>query len=100
MDSEPGSGFLLEHEVYRTPRIDFRVTLGKMGRRHRRLPAGFMWLRGPLRCATALLRHGVVVAALELHPVGLEIFRTRQVIRPSIAGHQALGLPHHVELAV
>ena len=48
----------------------------------------------------ALLGDLVVVAALQRHPIGLQVLRTRQEIRPGVAGHQALGLPHHVELAV
>src|ERR1700716_2169898 len=54
----------------------------------------------PLRTTPTLLGHRVVVAALERHPVGLQILRTGQVLRPSIARHQCRRLPNHVELAV
>src|SRR5580704_13479959 len=50
--------------------------------------------------AAALLRNLVEVAALELHPVGLEVFRSFEIGRPGGAGHEPLRLPHHVELAV
>src|SRR5262249_25487485 len=42
----------------------------------------------------------VVVAAFQGYPVGLEVLRARQKVRPSVARDQALGLPNHVELAI
>src|SRR5713226_1397924 len=54
----------------------------------------------PLRRASALLRHLVVVAAFERDPVGLQVLRVGQEVRPRIAGDKARGLPYHVELAV
>src|SRR5437660_12509348 len=51
-------------------------------------------------CATALLSHRIVVAALELHPVGFEILRARQIPRPGLAGHQTRRLPNDVALAI
>src|SRR5580704_6806031 len=71
------------------------------GRRFfRRLPASSNVSVPPLRRAAALLRHLVVVAAFELHPIGFEILRAGQVRRPGGAGNELLGLEHHVELAV
>src|SRR4029450_2306461 len=54
----------------------------------------------PLRTTTALFGHRIVVAALERHPVGLQIFRARQVLGPGVARHQCRRLPDDVELAV
>src|SRR5204862_6888553 len=51
-------------------------------------------------CATALLSHRIVVAALELHPVGFEILRAWQILRPGLAGHHTRRLPNDVELAI
>src|SRR5690606_16647727 len=42
----------------------------------------------------------VVVAALERHPVGLDVLAAGQVIGPGVAGHETFGLPHDVELTV
>src|SRR5579863_9192701 len=50
--------------------------------------------------AAALLGHGVVVAALELHPVADQVLGGGDVGRPSRAGYELLGLPHDVELAI
>src|SRR5450432_1682906 len=48
----------------------------------------------------AFLSHSIVVAAFLRFPVADEVFRTRQLFRPCIAGDEAGGLPHHVELAI
>src|SRR5690349_12918703 len=48
----------------------------------------------------ALLGLGVVVAALQRDPVRLDVLAARQVVRPCVAGHQAVGLPDDVELPV
>ena len=50
--------------------------------------------------AAAPLADLVVIAAPELHPVGDQILRALEIGRPSGAGHEAVRLPHHVELAV
>src|SRR6186713_3282794 len=50
--------------------------------------------------ARARFRLGVVVAALELHPVGLGILADRQKVGPRVSGHEAWRLPDHVELTV
>ena len=50
--------------------------------------------------AAALLGDGVVVAALELDPVGHQVLRARQIVATRRRRDQVLGLPHHVELAV
>src|SRR6202167_5388349 len=50
--------------------------------------------------AAALLRHGVVVAALHLHPVADQVLGGRDVRRPRRTGYEIFGLPHDVELAV
>src|ERR1700719_3926580 len=73
---------------------------GRGRRIFRRLPANLNVSVPPLRRAAALLRHLVVVAAFELHPIGFEILRAGQVRRPRRAGNELLGLEHHVELAV
>src|ERR1700691_5102854 len=49
--------------------------------------------------AAALLRHGVVVAALHLHPVADQVLGGRDVRRPRRTGHEIFGLPHDVKLA-
>src|SRR5262249_36091079 len=41
-----------------------------------------------LRRATALLGHRIVIAALERHPVGLQILRAWQILGPGIARNQ------------
>src|ERR1700730_3271987 len=48
----------------------------------------------------ALVGLGVVVAALLADPVADQVLGALEFLRPCIAGHQARGLPHHVELAV
>src|SRR6202011_3361668 len=48
----------------------------------------------------ALVGLGVVVAALLADPVADQVLGALELLRPCIAGHQARGLPHHVELAV
>src|SRR6266567_6581143 len=48
----------------------------------------------------ALVGLGVVVAALLANPVADQVLGALKLLRPSIAGNQARGLPHHVELAV
>src|SRR5262245_35307217 len=50
--------------------------------------------------AAAPLADLVVVAALEGHPVGDQILGAFEIGRPRVAGHEAFGLPHYVELAV
>src|SRR5262249_13893792 len=55
---------------------------------------------GSACAAAALLGDLVVVAALELDPVGLEVLRAFEVRRPGGARNEARRLPHHVELAV
>src|SRR3984957_16250813 len=95
-----------------------------MGRRqHRRLPvlqADFSTIPGQRLCASlaakpfarldqpwksgsltaALVGLGVVVAALLANPVADQVLGAIELLRPCIAGHEARGLPHHVELAV
>src|SRR3984893_10776369 len=48
----------------------------------------------------ALVGLGVVVAALLADPVADQVLGALQFLRPCIAGNQARGLPHNVELAV
>src|SRR6185437_14003219 len=48
----------------------------------------------------ALLSDFVVVAALERDPIGLDIFATRQVVRPGIARHFSGRFPYYVVLIV
>ena len=48
----------------------------------------------------ALVGLGVVVAALQRHPVGDQILGAVEIRRPGIASHKAARLPHHVELTV
>src|SRR4051794_15279301 len=48
----------------------------------------------------ALVGLGVVVTALLADPVADQVLGALELLRPCIAGHQARGLPHHVELAV
>src|SRR5271155_1218705 len=50
--------------------------------------------------AAARFRYGVVVAAVELHPIRDQILGAGKIRRPGVPRHQARGLPHHVELAV
>src|SRR2546421_269695 len=49
---------------------------------------------------TALVGLGVVVAALLADPVADQVLGAVELLRPCIAGNEARGLPHHVELAV
>src|ERR1700676_2923531 len=48
----------------------------------------------------ALVGLGVVVAALLADPVADQVLGALELLRPCIAGNQARGLPHHVELAI
>ena len=48
----------------------------------------------------ALVGLDVVVAALLADPVADQVLGAFELLRPGIAGHQVLGLPDHVELAV
>src|SRR5208283_5162229 len=91
--------FLLEHDLFRKPVSTFRDHALDAGRRYAAFPRVDV-TPALLRGAAALLGYGIVVAALERNPIANEIFRSGQVSRPSGAGDQALGLPHHVELAV
>ena len=50
--------------------------------------------------SAALLRNGVVVAAFEGDPVGLQRLRLLEEVRPLVARHEIVGLPDDVELAV
>src|SRR5439155_220713 len=50
--------------------------------------------------SAAFVGLGVVVAALLSDPVADQILGAFKLLRPCIAGNQARGLPHHVELAV
>src|SRR5262245_58638767 len=47
---------------------------------------------------SALFGDLVVVAALQRHPIRLEILRAGQEVGPGVAGHESLGLPDDVEL--
>src|SRR5215475_3360585 len=62
----------------------------------RRLP--ICWL--PLASAAALVGLGVEVAALLVDPIRHQVPGPFELLGPSIAGNQPVGLPHHVELAV
>src|SRR5882757_4869035 len=60
-------------------------------------------VRSPLgsrALAAALVGLGVVVAALLADPVADQVLGAVELLRPGVAGHQARGLPDHVELAV
>src|SRR6516225_2384565 len=48
----------------------------------------------------ALVGLGVVVAAFLADPVTDQVLGALKFLRPCIAGDQARGLPHHVELAI
>src|SRR4030088_2617127 len=71
----------------------------KEGGGYRRLP-WFVWSQESGALTAALVGLGVVVAALLANPVADQVLGAFQLLRPCIAGHQARGLPHHVELAV
>src|SRR3981081_4247085 len=64
--------------------------------------AGFfrVMLPGSGTLTAALVGLGVVVAALLANPVADQVLGAFKLLRPGIAGNQARGLPHHVELAV
>src|SRR5262245_49364093 len=86
------------------------------------LPRQEMWrrrrCRRPLRCrdyfagafqlrlsgsgalTAALVGLGVVVTALLADPVADQVLGALELLRPGVAGDEARGLPHHVELAV
>src|SRR5262245_12796295 len=53
-----------------------------------------------LRRATPLLGHRIVVAALECHPIGLQILGAWQILGPGSTRNQRRRLPNDVELAV
>src|SRR6202035_3990149 len=62
---------------------------------------GWLGLKGYSGALTAaLVGLDVVVAALLADPVADQVLGTLEFLRPCIAGNQARGLPHHVELAI
>src|SRR4030088_2385768 len=71
----------------------------KEGGGYRRLP-WFVWTQESGALTAALVGLGVVVAALFANPVADQVLGAIKLLRPCIAGNQARGLPHHVELAV
>src|SRR3981189_2201674 len=71
----------------------------KEGGGYRRLP-WFVWTQESGALTAALVGLGVVVAALLANPVADQVLGAFKLLRPCIAGNQARGLPHHVELAV
>src|SRR3984893_11698449 len=72
----------------------------KEGGGYRRLP-GLFTLRSKSGALTAaLVGLGIPVTAFLADPVADQVLGAIELLRPGIAGHQARGLPHHIELAV